>query len=404
MQMTRNAFLRSLAGAAVAGDIMGSGPAAMLRAQQAARSPARQTRITQVEIFPFSLQVKRTMHIAIGNMAAENVLVRIQTADGLVGWGESSPFAPVTGETQETDVVMGRRLAGIIRGRDPFDIPRIASDMAAHTPGFPSIKAALEMALWDLCGKITGQPVSRLLGRYRDSFETDLTVYLDEPQVMADRAKEIVQSGFKIVKVKLGETPEKDFARMGAIRKTVGDEVRIRIDANQGWTPAEAVRALRGLEKHRLEFCEQPVVYWDWEGLKYVRDNSPIPIMADEAVHFPQDAIQAVRHDAADMINIKLMKSGGILQSIAIAQNAEAANIHCMLGCMSETRVALTAAAHVAASQRAVLYADLDAFTEHAIDPVIGGMEVKDGTIRIPDTPGLGLDLDPAFLRTLRPA
>jgi L-alanine-DL-glutamate epimerase-like enolase superfamily enzyme len=259
------------------------------------------------------------------------------------------------------------------------------------------------MAIWDICGKIAGQPVVHLLGQYRNSFDTDRTVYLDKADVMAQKAKEIAGEGFKVVKVKLGESPEADIERMRTIRQAVGPDIRIRTDANQGWTPNEAVRALRGLDPYKIEFCEQPVLYSDWEGMSFVRQHVGIPIMADESVHSAADAIEAVRRDAVDMINIKLMKSGGILGAVRIAHIADGADMKCMLGCMSETRVALTAAAHVVMSQKNVLYADLDAFTEHKIDPVIGGMALKDGTLTLPDKPGLGLDIDPSWLKTLKP-
>ena len=221
---------------------------------------------------------------------------------------------------------------------------------------------------------------------------------------MAEKAKGIVSEGFKTVKVKLGEAPSTDIERLRVIRSVLGPKVKLRCDANQGWTPAQAVTALRGLEKYDLEFCEEPVLYTDWEGMKYVRTHVGIPIMADESVHMPSDAIECVRRDAADMINIKVMKAGGILGSVRIAEIADAANMKCMVGSMSETRVALTAAAHVALSQKCILYADLDAFTEHQIDPVLGGMQLKDGIITLAGGPGLGLDIDPAFLKTLRAA
>jgi L-alanine-DL-glutamate epimerase-like enolase superfamily enzyme len=134
--------------------------------------------------------------------------------------------------------------------------------------------------------------------------------------------------------------------------------------------------------------------------MRFVRERSPIAIMADESVHSPHDAITAVRRDALDMINIKLMKTGSILQAVRVAHIADAAGMNCMLGCMNETRVTLTAAAHVVCSQRNVLWADLDAFTEHNIDPVFGGMKLKDGVIHAPTTPGPGLDIDPEWLKT----
>jgi L-alanine-DL-glutamate epimerase-like enolase superfamily enzyme len=404
MMMTRKGFLKSMAGATVATGLLNSSTAPLAHAQETSGANPRQRKIAGIEIFPFFMEGKEVIRIALGTMAAAEVLVRLRTSDGVVGWGEASPLSMITGETQGTDVAMAKSLAGIVKGRDPFDLARIVSDMDGFTPYHPSIKAAFEMAIWDICGKIAGQPVVHMLGQYRDSFDTDRTVYLDKADIMAQKAKEIAGEGFKVVKVKLGESPEADIERMRTIRQVVGPDIRIRTDANQGWTPNEAVRALRGLDQFKIEFCEQPVLYTDWEGMRFVRQHVGIPIMADESVHSPADAIEAVRLDAVDMFNIKLMKSGGILQSVRVAHIADGANMKCMLGCMSETRIALTAAAHVVMSQKNVLYADLDSFTEHKIDPVIGGMALKDGTLTLPDKPGLGLDIDPSWLKTLKPA
>jgi L-alanine-DL-glutamate epimerase-like enolase superfamily enzyme len=401
MNVTRKGFLKGVAGVAGAGSLI---PRVLTQAKETSNATPKRARIKDLEVFPFAMEAKEVIRIAIGTMSAENVLVRLRTADGLVGWGESSPFAPITGDTQATNVAAAKLLAEIVRDKDPFDLARIVAEMDAATAGQPGIKAAVEMAIWDICGKLAGLPVRCLLGSYRDSFETDLTVYLDDPHIMAEKAQSVADRDFKTIKVKLGDSAAADIERVRVVREKVGNDVKLRIDANQGWTPSEAVRALKGIDKYNVQFCEQPVPCWDWEGMKFVRNNSPIAIMADESVHNPHDAIEAVRRGAADMINIKLMKAGGILQSVRIAQIAEAADMRCMLGCMTETRLALTAAAHVVCSQRNVLYADLDAFTEHRIDPVVGGMQVKDGIIRLPETPGLGLDIDPAWLKTLRAA
>jgi L-alanine-DL-glutamate epimerase-like enolase superfamily enzyme len=403
MNTTRKGFLKSLAGARLVSGLSGR-PSGLAAAQEASSATPKQARIADLEAFPFTMQSKEAIRISLGTMTAENVLVRLRTGDGLVGWGESSPYAAVTGDTQSTNLAAAKMLAGIVRGKDPFDLARIVTEMDAATTGEPAMKAAVEMAIWDICGKLAGRPVRSLLGNYRDSFPTDLTVYLDDPEIMATKAKLVIDKGFKVVKVKLGESAIADIERVRMVRQRIGPEANIRIDANQGWSANEAVRALKGIDPYRVEFCEQPVRYWDWEGMKFVRDHSPIAVMADESVHTPHDAIEAVRRDAVDMINIKLMKTGGILQAVWVARIADAANMQCMLGCMSETRVALTAAAHVICSQRNVLYADLDAFTEHNIAPVIGGMQVRDGIIHAPSTPGLGLDIDPAWLKTLRAA
>ncbi len=400
MELTRKGFLKGFAGALVAGGFLGRATEVLAEAQQTAHP--RQTRIADVTVWPFTMQQKETMHIALGNMGADNVLVRLRTNDGVVGWGESSPFSPVMGETQASDLTFSKHLAEIVKGRDPFTIPKIALDMDAFAPGHPGIKAAFEMALWDITGKISNQPVCCMLGSFRNSFLTDKTVYLDTPDVMAQKAKKIADMGFKVVKVKLGEAPDYDFQRLSAVRAAVGPKINLRIDANQAWDAATAVRALKLLEPLNVEFCEQPVPYWDWDGLKFVRDHSPIAIMADESVHSPHDAVEAVRRNACDMINIKVMKTGGILNAMRIAQIAGAADMKCMLGCMSEIKVALTAAAHVMMANPNTVYADLDAFTEYDVDPVIGGIQLTDGALSVPEKPGLGLDIDPAWLKGLR--
>ncbi|HZP02830.1 MAG TPA: dipeptide epimerase [Terriglobia bacterium] len=404
MAISRKGFLGSLLGLGLATRFFEKALPALTEARQASSATPRQSRIAEMEVFPFTMQSKEVFRISLGTLTAQNVLVRLRTEDGLVGWGESSPFSAVTGDTQATNLAAAKLLEGIVKGEDPFNLARIVTAMDAATTGEPGIKAAVEMAIWDICGKLSNRPVRCLLGNYRDSFETDLTVYLDDPRIMAEKARSAVNRGFKCVKVKVGTTAAEDIERVRSVRESIGKEPRIRIDANQGWTANEAVRALKGIDPYDVEFCEQPVPYWDWEGLRFVRERSPIPIMADESVHNPHDAITAVRRDAVDTINIKLMKTGGILQAVWVARIADAADMKCMLGCMNETRVALTAAAHVVCSQRNALWADLDAFTEHNIDPVIGGMQLKDGIIHAPSTPGLGLDIDPAWLKTLRAA
>jgi L-alanine-DL-glutamate epimerase-like enolase superfamily enzyme len=384
--------------------VISNSPASTLAgARESSGATAKQRKIADIEIFPFFMEGKQVIRIALGAMMAEEVLVRIRTADGIVGWGEASPLCVVTGETQASDVAIGKKLADLIKGRDPFELTRIVEDMDHSCPHHPSIKAALEMAIWDICGKIAGQPIVNLLGKYRDSLDNDRTVYLDQPDVMARKAKEIAKEGFPAIKVKLGEAPEIDIERIRTIRRAIGPKIKLRTDANQGWTPNQAVRALRGIDQFDIELCEQPVIHSDWDGMRFVRQKVEIPIMADEGVHTPADAIEAIRREAADMINIKLMKSGGILHGVRIAQIADAANLTCMLGCMSETRLALTAAAHIVMSQPNAIYADLDSFTEHKIDPVIGGMQLKNGIITLSDKPGLGLEIDPDWLKTLKP-
>ncbi len=404
MQLTRKGFFKSLGAVAATGLFTGT-TSSLLQAQEKVRVPAKATKIREVEILPYSIPVKLVIKVALPvALVADGVFIRLHTEDGLVGVGEASPYSPVTGETKLTDIAFARTLAEMIKGRDPFTIPKIVDEMDILSPGNSSIKAAFEMALWDLCGKLAGQPVCCLLGKFRDSFETDKTIGIDTPQVMAEAARGVKQDGFRTIKVKVGESPAIDIERLQAVRQAVGDGIALRIDANQAWTPTEAVQGLRGIEKFQVQLCEQPVPYWNIEGLKFIRDRSSIPIMADEAVHAPHNVVELIRRDAVDFVNIKLMKSGGILNAVRTAQVADAAGIRCMLGCMTETSLALTAAAHVIASQKNVVYADLDSFLYNSINPILGGIEIRQGVVHLPSGPGLGLEIDPDYLKKLTPA
>jgi L-Ala-D/L-Glu epimerase len=403
MRLSRKSFLGTLGGVIAAGAL--EWPSVRLaEAGQATGVGTKTLKISGVDLYPYTIPSKKPQRIALGSFTGtDGVFVRIRTSAGVTGLGEVAPFTPVMSETQQSDVAVGKAFADLVRGRSPFAIPEIVQAMDAMSPHNGGIKAAFEMALWDICGKVAGLPVHRLLGTYRESFETDLTVHLETPQEMVRLAQDVVRQGFKNMKIKLGESPALDIERVKAIRTAVGPDIKLRVDANQGWSPTDAVIALRGIESAGIQFCEQPVPYWDWEGLKYIRGKVAVPLFADESVHSPHDAMAGIRHEAMDGINIKLMKSGGILQGMRIATIADAANLPCMVGCMAESRVALTAGAHLVMSQRNIRYADLDGFFMAAVDPVIGGMQVKDGVVTVPDTPGLGVDLDPAFLAKLKP-
>ena len=290
----------------------------------------------------------------------------------------------------------------MIIGKDPLAIDDLVRLIGPIVHSNPSAVAAFDMAFFDILGKVAGLPLFRLLGGTKSVFETDITTSLDTLEKMTAEAKGYADKGYKTLKVKVGLDPDGDFARLEAIRSAVGPKVAIRIDANQGWTVPQAIYGLRKMAPLAIQFCEQPVLASDTAGLSAVRAQSPISIMADEALFGPADAVKLIRAGACDSFNIKVMKAGGLLNSIRIAHIADAANMRCMVGCMLETRLALTAAAHVVASQANIVYADLDGNSEHVEDPIVDGMTVKAGTLTLPEKPGLGCDVDPAFVKKLR--
>jgi L-alanine-DL-glutamate epimerase-like enolase superfamily enzyme len=400
MSLSRKGFLKMLGlGALAAGSTYGL----PTKGLEDARTAAKKLKITDVEIFLFDIGLTSPFRIAIGEMTAANdLLVRIRTDQGIVGVGEACPFPPITGETQATNAAAARAIRDMIIGKDPLAIDALLRQIGPLVHANPSAVAAFDMALFDILGKVAGLPLFRLLGGTKNTFETDITTSLDTLEKMTAEAKGYADKGYKTLKVKVGLAPDEDYAHIAAIRAAVGPKVAIRIDANQGWTVPQAVYALRKMEPLAIEFCEQPVLASDTVGLRAVRSQSPIAIMADEALFGPSDAIKLIRADACDTFNIKVMKAGGLLNSIRIAHIADAANIRCMVGCMLESKLALTAAAHVVASQANIVYADLDGNTEHVEDPIIGGMTVNAGTLTLPETPGLGCDVDPAFVKKLR--
>jgi len=211
-------------------------------------------------------------------------------------------------------------------------------------------KAAVDMAIYDLYGQLYKAPLYKLLGGYRKELTTDITISVNDPEEMVKDSIEAIKSGYKTLKIKVGKDYKKDIERMKCIRKGVGYEVALRIDANQGWTPKEAINALRNMEDENLqiEFVEQPVPAWDIEGMKLVKDNISIPVLADESVFSPKEALNILEKRAADLINIKLMKTGGIYNALKICSLAEIYGVQCMIGCMLEAKVSVTAAVHLA--------------------------------------------------------
>jgi len=403
MNLSRKQFLKMFGLGALAAGTASYGPASP-RLEES-RAAAKKLRVKDVEIYLFDLPLTSPFRIAIGEMrAANDILVRVVTDQGIVGIGEACPFPPITGETQATNAAAARTIRDMLVGRDPLAVDGLIREIGPIVHANPSAVAAYDMALYDILGQVAGLPLFRLLGGDKSQFETDITTGLDTPEAMAAETKGYADAGYKTLKAKVGRDPDTDVARIRAIREAIGYDLNLRIDANQGWSVPQAIEALRKMEKYRVQLVEQPVAASDVDGLKAVRAASPIPVMADEACFLPADAVRLVRAEACDYFNIKLMKAGGILNAVRIAHVAGAANIPCMVGCMLESKLGLTAAAHLVASQSNIIYADLDGNTEHAVDPVRGGITVRKGIITMPETPGLGCDVDPAFLGRLRKA
>jgi len=354
-------------------------------------------KIVKVEAVPFDVQLTEPFRIAIGTIfSTKGILVRVYTDENIVGLGEGAPTLIITGETQEGALnLVNNYLANVLVGEDPLNIGKLVAKMDETVLGNPSAKAAVDMALHDILGKAAKRPLYQMLGGRVYEVATDCTVGIKEPEAMAKDARAIVGKGFSSVKVKIGIDVKEDIERVRRIREAVGDDVTIRVDANQGYNAKTAIKVIRKLEHYNVQLVEQPVPAWDIEGLRLVKQTVDTPVMADESVHTPQDAVELIKRDAVDLINIKLMKSGGIFKAKQIANIAEAAGIPCMVGCMLETKLSITAAAHFAASTANVKEADLDAPLFLKEDPIKeGGIEYDKGILKIPELPGIGVRLD----------
>ena len=325
---------------------------------------------------------------------AEETILKLYTDTGAVGYGEAPATGVVTGDTAGSiAAAFERHIGPALLNKDVDEFEDLMQLVQASMVHNTSPKAAADMALWDLYGQKYGVPVFKLLGGARAHLTTDLTISVNAPEEMARDAQSAIQRGFECLKLKVGVDPTMDVARLKAIRSVVPKETVIRIDANQAWQPKQAVRILNDIQAQGLniEFVEQPVPAHDLNGLKYVTERSDVPVLADEAVFSPDDALTILQMHAADLINIKLMKCGGIYNGLKIATLAEMYGVECMIGCMLEGRVATNAAVHLACARKVITRIDLDGPLLCAKDPVHGGAIFNEKDITLPDTPGLGV-------------
>ncbi len=323
----------------------------------------------------------------------DNILVAIATDSEQTGFGGAAPAAVITGETVSSILGAIEVIGGAITGMNIENHEAVLQRMNSCIVGNMSAKAAVDMAVYDLLAKSFQTPLYRLLGGQTKRIETDMTISIDSPENMVKESQQRVAEGFSILKIKVGSDPLVDIERLSAIFTAVGRNIRIRIDANQGWTVKQALLVSAELSRRQLplELIEQPVRAADLEGLKTVCNRSPFPVYADESVFSPRDALEVIRLKAVDGINIKLMKCGGIYNGLKIAAIAESAGIPCMIGSMMESHLSVTAAAHFGAAKTVISGYDLDAPLFCSSSPVEGGIEYQGSEVLLPEAPGLGI-------------
>jgi o-succinylbenzoate synthase len=361
--------------------------------------------IQQIELYKFSIPLKEPFITSLGtDTAAENVLVKITTNKGITGFGECSPYMPINGESQDTCFIVGQYFAKALKGKDPLQIEDCINLMDKIIYGNSSIKSAFDIALYDIASQHAKVPLYKFLGGENNkTIITDYTVSIGDPLTMAAAAVKIKEQGYPAIKIKLGKDGKTDVERVKAIRKAVGDEIPLRIDANQGWKVKEAIETLKALAVFDIQHCEEPIARWKFMKLRKVKNNSPIPIMADESCGDDHDAERLIELNACDYFNIKLGKSGGIFKALKIVKLAEAAGIHLQVGAMIESRLAMTAFAHFALSSPLIEHFDFDTALMFSEDPVTGGIIYeKNGVVKVPEAIGLGAIIDESWLKKMQ--
>ncbi len=351
-------------------------------------------KIKEIQVGQISVPLKKSFKTALRTVdKIEDIVVKITTDTGHVGYGEAAPTAVITGDTKGSiRCAIEDYIAPQIIGLEIENIEEIMNRIDNSLLKNTSAKAAVDMAIYDLFGQFHKSPLYKILGGYRKEIISDLTISVNSPEEMAQDSIQAVKRGYKTLKIKVGLDSQMDIKRIQAIRDAIGYNIDLRLDANQGWTPKEAVILLRKMEDKgfNIELVEQPVLANDLEGLKYVTENVSIPILADESVFSPADAVKIIQNRAADLINIKLAKTGGIHNALKICSIAEIYGVECMIGCMLESKLSVSAAVHLAAAKKIITKIDLDGPGLCKEDPIQGGPEFQDYKITLNDEPGLG--------------
>lgn len=357
--------------------------------------------ITKIEVILLALPFAKPFKIALAVMdSAQHIVIRIHDSDELVGVGEGVPARFVTGESPETAYEAAQLYARLLVGKNPLEIEDRLGEMEHFMLKNPAVRCAFDLAFYDLLAKHANLPLYALLGGTKRVLHSNRTIGIDTPEAMAATAQQHVENGVTALKVKVGTGHDMDIARVRGVREAAGkSELKIRIDANQAWDEITALKTLEAMEVYNVEVCEQPLPYWNFDGLKRLRERSPISIMADESLFDERDAFRLACMGAVDFFNIKLAKSAGFHKALKINAIAEAAGIQCMLGGMSETLLGVSAGAHLICACPNIALFDLDSPFHFREDPTTGGVKFSaDGTVTLTDGPGHGSDLEPEWL------
>ncbi|MFH1132153.1 MAG: dipeptide epimerase [Pseudomonadota bacterium] len=351
-------------------------------------------KITQVEAWSLRMPLSDPYEIAYDHVSqAHNVFLRLETDHGIVGFGCSAPEKEVTGETGESVLaVLSNNAADVLKGNDPLRWAYILGQLKDEAlKGHPSAMAAVDMALFDILGKVAGLPLWKLWGGFRDHIMTSVTIGICPVQETVERAKQWVDQEFSCLKIKGGIDVEQDILRIIKVRETVGPQIELRFDANQGYSVEDAKRFVAKTRKADLAIFEQPTPKEELDLLGRVTHETSVPVMADESLLTLRDAFGIARKDLVDMVNIKLTKVGGVAEAMHIRSVAKAAGFSIMVGCMDESALGIAAGLAFSLALPTVEFADLDGHIGLKGDPFAGAVIIRQGNLFPNDKPGLGV-------------
>ncbi len=355
-------------------------------------------KITGVEAIPIKIPLKKPFAIAVGTITSTNhVLIRMTDDQGRVGWGESITFHPVYGYDQRAlfQVAHDHLIPAVI-GLDPRDMAELHRRMDLAMPHNLMAKTGIDIAAYDLAGQAAGAPIHALIGGRRvEAVDQIAPIDLVPPDQAARSAAEKRDQGFKCIKVKIGLDAAQDLARVKAVREAVGPGTPMRVDGNSGYDRATALRVFRPMEEVGLEWIEQPLPGWDLEGMAMLARRLDTPIAVDESMYTDHDAALCIRLEAAQVVNIKVAKCGGIYRSQKIAAVCRASGVPCFLGGCIETAVGTAAALHFyTATPNVVSSAEIHGSPFYVDDVVEEPFTLKDGALTVPTGPGLGIKVN----------
>ena len=352
-------------------------------------------RITTIEAWPVKMHLAVPYTIAYETIeCTTNVFMRIETNTGITGFGCAAPDFQVTGETPESVLdASSNIMQNALKGSDPLRIAFLLSRLEPNLITQPSAMALVDMALHDILGKVCGLPLFRLLGGFRERIKTSITIGILPLDEAVSKAKQFVDQGFKSLKIKGGVDVDADVEKVMKIREVIGKNIELRFDANQGYTVEQSLKFVEKTRPVLLELIEQPTPRGEPDLLGRVTSGAHIPVMADESLMNLRDAFRLAKRDLVDMVNVKLMKVGGISEALQVNAVARSAGLEVMVGCMDEAALGIAAGLHFALARPNVVYADLDGHLDLIDDPSRGAVTIRNGYLFPTDKPGLGFNL-----------